>query len=164
MNFVPHRPAGKKQVAVVAISDPYFRDQILKRLEFRCWIGQEATGGAEALAKVEEGGCRALLLDHWLPDLQVDELIEMVQANHPEVDVIVLDPATGNPWESQDDSNDSCWQELFGEGPEGTALTLPAEEVALSDQGRRGPIPKRNLCRECWAPVKRCGGCTDWRD
>ena len=142
MNLAPHRLAGKEQTAVVASSDPYFRDQILKRLESRCWVGQEVSGGAEALAKVEEGGCRALLLDRWLPDLHVDELIEIVQANHPEVEVIVLDPATGNPWESQGDSFNSRWLELIGDGPQTTALTLPTEKSAIPDRGRRGRSPQ----------------------
>jgi len=142
MNHNCAKLAGGEQAAVVASSNPYFREQILKRLESRCWVGQEASGGAEALAKVEEGGCGVLLLDRWLPDLHVDELIEMVRAHHPEVEVIVLDPATGNPWESQGDSLDSCWRELFGDGPPTAALTLPAEENTLLDQGRRGPSPQ----------------------
>ena len=139
MNLHPPRLAGKEQAAVVASSNPYFREQILKRLESRCWVGQEASGGAEALAKVEEGGCRALLLDRWLPDLHVAELIEIIRAQHPEVEVIVLDPATGNPWES---SYDSRWQELIGDGPPTPASTRPAEESAIFDQGRRGLNPQ----------------------
>jgi DNA-binding NtrC family response regulator len=51
---------------------------------------EEAMGGAEALSLVEEGACGALLLDRWLPDLDVQELVGIIKARYPHVHVLVL--------------------------------------------------------------------------
>jgi DNA-binding NtrC family response regulator len=47
-------------------------------------------GGAEALSLVEDGAFGALLLDRWLPDLEVAELVDIIKARHPHVQVLVL--------------------------------------------------------------------------
>jgi transcriptional regulator with GAF, ATPase, and Fis domain len=53
---------------------------------------QEACGGAEALALLAAGQYRTLLLDRSLPDLDADELVGMVRARHPQMEVLVLGP------------------------------------------------------------------------
>jgi DNA-binding NtrC family response regulator len=47
-------------------------------------------GGAEALSLVEDGAFGALLVDRWLPDLEVAELVEIIKARHPHVQVLLL--------------------------------------------------------------------------
>jgi transcriptional regulator with GAF, ATPase, and Fis domain len=47
-------------------------------------------GGAEALSLVEDGAFGALLLDRWLPDLEVAELVEIIRVRHPQVQVLLL--------------------------------------------------------------------------
>jgi DNA-binding NtrC family response regulator len=47
-------------------------------------------GGAEALSLVEDGVFGALLLDRWLPDLEVSELVQIVKSRHPQVQVMLL--------------------------------------------------------------------------
>jgi DNA-binding NtrC family response regulator len=76
---------------IVASSDPVFRQQILQQLAARSCPAEEACGGAEALALLERGKCRTLLLDRCLPDLEVNELVGTVRARHPDVEVLVLD-------------------------------------------------------------------------
>lgn len=83
--------------AVVASPNPHFRQQILQTLVSRSWLAEEARGGAEALAKVDGGGWQALVLDRWLPDLDVDELVDMVKARHPQVGIFIMDSETGRP-------------------------------------------------------------------
>jgi DNA-binding NtrC family response regulator len=56
----------------------------------RSWTVEEALGGAEALSLVEEGAFKALLLDRWLPDLDVSELVDIIKARHPQVQVLVV--------------------------------------------------------------------------
>lgn len=78
--------------AIVASSDENFRRRLIDSLEpARCSV-QEAHGGAEALAQLEEGFFQALLLDHWLPDLDVNEILSIVKKRHPHVKVLVMDP------------------------------------------------------------------------
>ncbi len=76
--------------AIVASADKELRQRILTRLRAQRWTVEEAMGGAEALSLVEEGVVGALLLDRWLPDLEVSELVEIVKARHPQVQVLLL--------------------------------------------------------------------------
>lgn len=81
--------------AVIASPDPQFRRRILGRLTERRWLAAEACGGAEALALVEEGDQHALLLDRRLPDLDVNEVVDLVRGRYPHMEVFVLDSETG---------------------------------------------------------------------
>jgi DNA-binding NtrC family response regulator len=81
---------GARSAAIVASANTEFRKRILKRLGARRWTVEEAMGGAEALSRVEAGAFRALLLDRWLPDLDVQELVNIIKVRHPHVQVLVL--------------------------------------------------------------------------
>jgi len=76
--------------AVVASANKELRKRILRRLHAQSWTVEEALGGAEALSLVEEGAFGALLLDRWLPDLEVSELVEIIRARHPQIQVLLL--------------------------------------------------------------------------
>jgi DNA-binding NtrC family response regulator len=79
-----------RNAAIVASANKEFRKRILKRLGGGHWTVEEARGGAEALSRIEDGAVRALLLDRWLPDLEVQELVDLIKARHPHVQVLVL--------------------------------------------------------------------------
>jgi DNA-binding NtrC family response regulator len=79
-----------RSAAIVASANKEFRERILKRLGARSWTGEEALGGAEALSLVEEGAFNVLFLDRWLPDLDVSELVDIIKARHPQVQVLVV--------------------------------------------------------------------------
>jgi DNA-binding NtrC family response regulator len=80
---------------IVASPNSFFRKRILQQLAARNCVAEEACGGAEALALIEQGTCQTLLLDQFLPDLDVGELVGMIRTQHPQVEVVVLD-AEGN--------------------------------------------------------------------
>ena len=75
---------------IVASANQEFRKRILRRLGTRSWTVEEALGGAQALSLVEDGPFETLLLDGWLPDLDVQELVEIIKARYPHVLVLVL--------------------------------------------------------------------------
>ena len=79
-----------RSAAIVASASKEFRERILTRLGARSWTVEEARGGAEALSLVEDGAFKALLLDRWLPDLDVPELVDIIKARHPQVQVLVV--------------------------------------------------------------------------
>ena len=81
---------------IVASPSSVFRQRVLQQLAARNCCAEEACGGAEALALVEEGACRTLLLDQFLPDLDVAELVAIIRARHPQVEIQVLDSQAGN--------------------------------------------------------------------
>ncbi len=81
---------------IVASPDSLFRQRILQQLAARHCFAEEVGGGAEALALIEEGACRTLLLDQFLPDLDAGELVATIRARYPQVEVVVLDSQGGN--------------------------------------------------------------------
>jgi DNA-binding NtrC family response regulator len=80
---------------IVASPDSLLRKRVLQHLAARDCSAEEACGGAEALALIEEGVCRTLLLDQFLPDLDAGELVAMIRAHHPQVEIRVLDSQGG---------------------------------------------------------------------
>ncbi|MGB7556254.1 MAG: sigma-54 dependent transcriptional regulator [Candidatus Korobacteraceae bacterium] len=81
---------------IVASSNPGLRKQIIQNLLQSRISAAEALGGADALGKLESSECQLLLLDRKLPDLDADELLQIIHARFPGIDVLLLDDA-GNP-------------------------------------------------------------------
>ncbi len=111
-NSAINAPRKSVRSTLVASPDSIFRKHILQQLAARNCMGVEAGGGAEALAVLEEGKCQTLLLDPILPDLEVSELVAIIRARHPQVEVHVLDGQYGNPYTCSDgelcpDSNET---------------------------------------------------------
>ncbi len=57
----------------------------------------EACGGADALVKLETGNWQVLYLDRRLPDLDAEELIEVIRRRFPGIQVVLVDSDTGAP-------------------------------------------------------------------
>ncbi len=123
--------------ALVASPNPYFRKRILETLAARSWLGEEAQGGAEALAKVEEGGWQALVVDRWLPDLDVQELVGIVRDRHPRVEVFVLDPPPGMTASGDTSGSDPALEALL----HGLSGSVPLRPSPAAPPGlwRRNP-------------------------
>jgi len=79
---------------VLASADGELRRRLRVSLTGMRWKVREASGGAEAMAQMEEFKPEALLMDHWLPDLEAEEFAEQVSAMYPGVDVLLLDGET----------------------------------------------------------------------
>jgi transcriptional regulator with GAF, ATPase, and Fis domain len=45
---------------------------------------------------LDEVDCEAMILDSWLPDLQVGELAELVRVSHPQLDLLFMDGHAGD--------------------------------------------------------------------
>ncbi len=82
---------------VIASPDPEFRRRVLDVLRSTRWVAEEAVGGAAALDRLEAGRCEVLMLDRWLPDLDVTELMSIVKTRYPQVEVFVVDSESGMP-------------------------------------------------------------------
>lgn len=75
---------------LVASPSSKFRDRVLEKMERRGSV-HVATGGAEALAKLETGNWHILLLDRRLPDLDAGELMEIIERRYPGIRVVMVD-------------------------------------------------------------------------
>jgi DNA-binding NtrC family response regulator len=81
-------PEGGVLVASASLS---LREQVRHSFNDRRWPVQEATGGAEALVKLETGNWEVLFLDRRVPDLDAEELTQIVQRRFPGLEVVMLD-------------------------------------------------------------------------
>src|SRR5580658_6926874 len=67
------RSAPPPRTAVLASADLSFRQRVRDALIGLRWQVREAAGGAEVLAQLDAAPADALILDSWLPDLEVNE-------------------------------------------------------------------------------------------
>lgn len=87
---VARKPA-ETRTGIVVSPDPDLRQRLASSLAGMRWKVREAAGGAEAMLLLEERGAEAMLLDHWLPDLEVEEFTEDVRLLYPEMELLRLD-------------------------------------------------------------------------
>lgn len=80
----------EKSVVLVS-ADASLRQRLHSSLSELRWDVREAHGGAEAMELLDRRPCGALLLDHWLPDLEVLELAEQIGAMYPAMEVLRIE-------------------------------------------------------------------------
>jgi len=76
---------------VLASADRVLRGRLKDSLAGMRWKVREAGGGAEAMAQLEALRPEALLMDSWLPDLEVGEFAGQIRVMFPGIDVLRLD-------------------------------------------------------------------------
>jgi DNA-binding NtrC family response regulator len=82
--------AGVRTV-VLASADAGLRERLRASLVGLRWQVREAGGGAEAMAQLEEARSEALLVDSWLPDLEVGEFASVIRMMYPTMDLLRVD-------------------------------------------------------------------------
>jgi DNA-binding NtrC family response regulator len=80
--------AGTGRTVVVASADAALRQRLTSSLSGMRWQVRAAAGGAEAMAHLEEQVPEVLLLDHWLPDLEVGEFSRQIQSLYPGMELL----------------------------------------------------------------------------
>ena len=83
--------AEMQRTVVLVSADASLRQRLREALHGMRWRVREAGGGAAALAHLEEAPAEALLLDSWLPDLEVDEYAACLRQMYPQVDLVRVD-------------------------------------------------------------------------
>ena len=69
------RPGTAARTAVLVSSDLSFRKRVREALTDLRWQVREAEGGAETLACLDDSPAETVVLDSWLPDLEVREFV-----------------------------------------------------------------------------------------
>lgn len=87
-------PAGEARSVIVASADVALRQRLRRSLATLRWQVREAAGGAEAMAQLEASRPEAMLVDTWLPDLEVGEFAGYIRLMHPGMEVLQLDGGT----------------------------------------------------------------------
>ena len=117
-----------------------FRRRMAEVLRASSWPVEEVFSGAEALAKMEKSECQILLLDHWLPDLDVTELVAMVRERYPAVAVYVVDSASVAPLVSEEPEGRSH-RTAIAELLESVRQPGPSQPARISLQTLPAPSP-----------------------
>lgn len=79
------------RTVVVASADAGLKQRLRKALTGLRWQVREADGGAEAMAQLEDVRPEALLVDSWLPDLEVEEFASVVRMMYPGMEMLRVD-------------------------------------------------------------------------
>jgi DNA-binding NtrC family response regulator len=90
----PQPPASRSRMRVVLVvsSDSSLRERLSHSLTGLRWQVLEAPGGAEAwMASQTATQLEAMLIDPWLPDLDVSEFLRDFHRDHPYVDLMMTD-------------------------------------------------------------------------
>jgi DNA-binding NtrC family response regulator len=82
---------GAARSVLLASPDAAWRQRLRLSLAAMRWQVREARGGAEAMAQMEEQRPEVLLVDHWLPDLEVAEFTRQIAGMYPGVDLLRVD-------------------------------------------------------------------------
>jgi len=94
----PTVPIVQPTVGVLLVSsNANLRRELASRLQSGHWIVRDVVSGAAALEKMDEGVTSLVLLDPALPDLNVEEFKEIVGMSYPGIEVIPINPHTGQP-------------------------------------------------------------------
>jgi DNA-binding NtrC family response regulator len=72
----------------VASADRSFRQRLSETLTGLRWQVREAEGGAQAWAEAESAPPEAVIVDSWLPDLDLAEFVSDFRGSFPQVDLI----------------------------------------------------------------------------
>jgi transcriptional regulator with GAF, ATPase, and Fis domain len=86
--------AGQLVVArtvILASADAALRERLRQSLAGMRWQVREAAGGAEAMELMERARPEALVVDSWLPDLEVGEFSGMVRLLYPALELLRVD-------------------------------------------------------------------------
>ena len=85
-------PRTRSRTVLLASSDLSLRERLRQALTGLRWQVLEAQAGAEAwLASQAEPQLEALVIDSWLPDLDVHEFLADFHREHPQVDLMMTD-------------------------------------------------------------------------
>ncbi|MBS1821072.1 MAG: sigma-54-dependent Fis family transcriptional regulator [Acidobacteria bacterium] len=79
------------RTVVLASADAALRVRLRSALTGLRWEVFEASGGAEAMARLEAVRPEALLMDNWLPDLEASEFAGQIRMMYPSVDLMGMD-------------------------------------------------------------------------
>lgn len=79
------------RTAILTSADLSFRQRVRDALLELRWQVREASGGAETLACFERAPAETVILDSWLPDLELQEFVAEFRRLHPDVDLVLAD-------------------------------------------------------------------------
>jgi DNA-binding NtrC family response regulator len=90
---LPTAPRTRTRTALVASADRSFRQRLSETLTGLRWQVREAESGAQAWAEADSAQPEAVIVDSWLPDLELSEFLKDFRQQYPEVDLLTTGSA-----------------------------------------------------------------------
>jgi len=120
---------------LVVSTNHELRRDLVSRLQSPRWMVLEAMSGAGALERLDSGEATLILLDPALPDLRVEEFREIVQMNYPGVEIVAINPHSGQPIVATPSPDSVCFEIMreLGRGGPLRSETLVAATNVYSD-------------------------------
>src|SRR5208283_1255247 len=94
VSVIPSATRIRPRTALVASADVSFRQRLAEILTGLRWQVREAEGGAQAWAEAEATPPEAIIVDSWLPDLDMAEFLKDFRVNFPQVDLVTAGGAS----------------------------------------------------------------------
>jgi DNA-binding NtrC family response regulator len=88
VSVLPIASRIRPRTALVASADRSFRQRLSETLTGLRWQVREAEGGAQAWAEAQTASPEAVIVDNWLPDLELAEFLKDFRTQFPEVDLV----------------------------------------------------------------------------
>src|SRR5579863_2919940 len=85
---LPASPRTRPRTALVASADRSFRQRLSEILTGLRWQVRESEGGAQAWGEAELAPPEAVIVDSWLPDLDLQEFLSDFRERFPDVDLV----------------------------------------------------------------------------
>ncbi len=126
--------------ALIASPDSALREEMVHRLNGRCRPVQQALGGADALAKLEQGNWQVLFLDRRLPDLDAEELIAIIQRRFPGTKVVLLDSDEARSSEVHSQEHEDVDEK--GRHGSNQMLCVSSQPCAVREAETLSPLPE----------------------
>ena len=94
ISTLPPATRTRPRTALVASADRSFRQRLSETLTGLRWQVREVTGGAQAWEEAEAAPPEAVIVDSWLPDLDLGEFLADFRAHFPNVDLVTTGGAS----------------------------------------------------------------------
>ena len=134
MTSLPLTPNYADNILVASPSSAV-RQRVLESLRSPARRVGQASGGAEALDHLENGLWQVLFLDRSLPDLNTEELSEIIRQRFPNVEIVLLDAAS-----EIDKVDDETFFEAAMRSPNACPEPVP-RRVAAVNSILQSPLP-----------------------
>lgn len=157
----PIQPAIR--TAVIASADIAFRQRVREALAGLRWQVREAAGGAEALAHLDTAPAETLILDSWLPDLEIREFVAEFEKLHPVVDLVTLEELPNRRSAARSPRrNEVLWalqrgQDSSGTGEGGGEPQRVGQVIALTNEERKQGEANPRTGGEARRPLQDAG-------
>lgn len=139
---------SRMRTALIASADRSFRQRLAEALTGLRWQVREAEGGADAWTQAHTAVPEAMIVDSWLPDLDVAEFLCDFRQNFPHVDMI----ASGGEQEAQGPRGPYRQELLYALRrcqDSDTAAWNAAPDLNVPKVDRKELIEKRTAERDC---------------